>query len=66
MEEWIVRLQTRVAHQDHTIEELNSVVTGQQQQIEQLREQVREIIEVMKAGVPFGGELPKEPPYSPY
>ena len=37
----LVDLQTRLAFQDHTISELNEVVTSQQQQIDTLQLQVK-------------------------
>ncbi|MCA1764740.1 MAG: SlyX family protein [Desulfobulbaceae bacterium] len=33
----IVEVETRLAFQDHTIEELNEVVTGQQRQLDELQ-----------------------------
>ena len=53
MEDRLVVLETKVSYQDHTIEELNAVVTKQQEQIDQLKAQILLIIEHLKANVPF-------------
>lgn len=41
MEDRIVDLETRLAFQDETINELNEVITDQQQQLDELREEIR-------------------------
>lgn len=41
MENRIVDLETKLAFQDETIHELNEVITDQQQQLNQLREEIR-------------------------
>jgi SlyX protein len=41
MENKIIELQSKLAFQDETINELNDVVTDQQQQLDQLREEIR-------------------------
>ncbi len=41
LEDLLTDLQTRLAFQDETINELNDVVTDQQQQIDRLREELR-------------------------
>jgi SlyX protein len=66
MEERLVKLETKVAHQDHIIEELNSVVTDQQQEIDQLKEQVKAVVEHIRTGVPFDEEGGPQPSQSPY
>ena len=60
MEERLVKLETKVAHQDHIIEELNSVVTEQQQEIDQLKDQLKTVVEHVKAGLPFAEESMKD------
>ena len=41
MENKIIDLQSQLAFQDETINELNDVITDQQQQLDQLREDIR-------------------------
>lgn len=41
MENKIIELESKLAFQDETINELNDVITDQQQQLDQLREEVR-------------------------
>ncbi len=45
LEERITSLETRIAFQDKTIDELNDVVTAQQKQIDDLFKRLRELIE---------------------
>lgn len=67
METRLVELETRVAFQEHTLQELNTVVAGQQQEIlhlrrelEALRAQVRALAPALVAG---HGEEPPPPHY---
>jgi len=41
MEERLIELETRVAFQEKTIEELNEVITKQQEQIDLLAEEIK-------------------------
>ena len=41
MENKIIDLETKLAFQDQTINELNEVITDQQNQLDQLREEIR-------------------------
>lgn len=41
MENKIIDLESKLAFQDETINELNEVITDQQQQLDQLREEIR-------------------------
>ena len=41
MENKIIELQSKLAFQDETINELNVVITDQQEQLDQLREEIR-------------------------
>ena len=41
MEDKIIDLESKLAFQDQTINELNEVITDQQQQLDQLREEIR-------------------------
>ena len=41
MENKIIELQSKLVFQDETINELNTVITDQQQQLDQLREEIR-------------------------
>ena len=48
----IDELQTKLAFQDHTIEELNEALTSQQQQIDKLSFQVRHLMGKIKSMAP--------------
>ena len=43
LEQRIIELETRLSYQDHTIEQLNEVVTAQQRQIDHLEKGMRAI-----------------------
>lgn len=43
MDNRLIELETRIAFQDDTIEQLNQIVTIQQQQIDQLRKEITAI-----------------------
>ena len=67
MESRIVELETRLAFQEHTLQELNSVVTRQQQEIlqltreiESLKAQIRALAPALVAG---HGDEPPPPHY---
>lgn len=47
MEQRIIELETRLSYQDHTIEQLNEVVTMQQRQIELLQKTLLSLHEQM-------------------
>ncbi len=58
----IVALETRVAHQDSTIEELNTIVTKQWQRIDRLNRDIANLVDRLKE---FGNRpdpLNPEPP----
>jgi len=63
MENKIIDLQSKLAFQDEAIHELNEVITDQQSQLDQLREQIR-ILELRIANVTQASVSPaeKEPP----
>ena len=46
----IIELETRLTYQDHTIEQLNEVVTSQQNQIARLESDIKRIKAHLKAG----------------
>ena len=48
LEEQLTELQTRLAFQDHTIHELNDVITDQQKQIDRLSEKLRLLDDKLK------------------
>jgi len=48
LNERIIELESRIAYQERTIEELNLVVTGQQQQIDTLLQDIRRIRAYLK------------------
>lgn len=65
-DEQIVELQTRLAFQEDLIQELNSVVTQQQRDMDDLRRELRALSEHYKALLPslvatLGEEIP--PPH---
>jgi SlyX protein len=43
LEQRIIELETRLSYQDHTIEQLNEVVTAQQRQLDRLKDSLRAI-----------------------
>ena len=65
MENKIIDLQSKLAFQDETINELNEVITDQQNQLDQLREEIRllslRIASVAESTAGAGTEE-KEPP----
>lgn len=59
-------LETRVAHQDRMIEDLNSTITDQWKQIETLARQVRRLddqLQDVRAGGGSSGEQEPPPPH---
>ncbi len=65
-EERFIDLETRLAHQDQLLNELNDVVTGQQAKIMQLEELCKALIQRVQAvgeGVPDGDPGDERPPH---
>ncbi len=63
MENKIIDLQSKLAFQDETINELNEVITDQQQQLDQLREEIRLLnIRVSSVAESTNVSEEKEPP----
>ena len=65
-EERFVDLETRLAHQDQLLHELNDVVTDQQAKIMQLEELCRSLIDRVRSlgeGLPAGGPGDERPPH---
>jgi len=60
LENRIIELETKISYQDHTIQELNEVVIGQQQQIDQLEKNVNKLSEHLKAQNPSDLARPEE------
>ncbi len=52
MEARLIELETKVAFQDETIEQLNQVITQQQQQIDRFNEQLEMIKRQLQASQP--------------
>ncbi len=65
-EERFVDLESRLAHQDQLLHELNDVVTEQQARIMQLEELCRSLIDRVRSigeGAPAGGAEDERPPH---
>ena len=65
-EERFIDLETRLAHQDQLLSELNEVVTGQQARIMQLEELCRALLERVRSlgdGVAPGNPVDERPPH---
>jgi SlyX protein len=65
-EERFVDLETRLAHQDQMLHELNDVVTDQQAKIMQLEELCRSLIDRVRSlgeGPPAGDPADERPPH---
>ena len=65
-EERFVDLESRLAHQDQLLHELNDVVTNQQAKIMQLEELCKALIERMRTmgeGGPSGDPVDERPPH---
>jgi len=60
MEERLIELETKISYQDHIIGELNDVVTRQQQQIDRLEKEMRQVREHMKVDSSSGLARPDE------
>jgi SlyX protein len=48
LEERLIELETRLAYQDHTIQQLNDVVSLQQKQIDQLNVTLKSLVERLR------------------
>ena len=65
-EERFVDLETRLAHQDQLLHELNDVVTDQQAKIMQLEELCRSLIDRVRSlgeSLPAGNPADERPPH---
>ena len=65
-EERFIDLETRLAHQDQLLHELNDVVTDQQSKIMQLEALCRSLIDRVRAvgeGAPDGDPADERPPH---
>jgi len=65
-EERFVDLESRIAHQDQLLNELNDVVTGQQARIMQLEELCRGLLERIRSlgdGGSAGAPVDEKPPH---
>lgn len=63
MESKIIDLQSKLAFQDETINELNEVITDQQNQIDQLREDIRLLnLRIVSVAESANVSEEKEPP----
>jgi SlyX protein len=62
----IEALETRIAHQDRTIEELNTSVTEQWRQVDNLTRQIERMadrLQRVEANAPTGADEPPPPHY---
>ena len=64
MEDRIIELETRLAHQELTIEELNLIVTSQQKELAILTLAIQKLHEQLKQITPseFGAQSQEPPP----
>ena len=63
MENKIIDLESKLAFQDQTIHELNEVITDQQNQLDQLREEIRLLnIRIASVAENAVASVEKEPP----
>ena len=65
-EERFIDLESRLAHQDQMLHELNEVVTDQQAKIMQLEELCRSLIDRVRSlgeGLPAGDPVDERPPH---
>ncbi len=65
-EERFIDLETRLAHQDQLLNDLNEVVTGQQARIMDLEELCRALLERVRSlgdGGPAGDPIDERPPH---
>jgi len=67
MEETLIDLQTRLAYQEETLEQLNRIVTRQQDEIDRLRRQLEllgeRLREIRPSPVGAAGDEPPPPHY---
>ncbi len=62
MEERFILLESKVADQDRIIEELNSVVVRQQNQIDKMEEQMRLLTSQLQIGDPYAATAERRDP----
>jgi SlyX protein len=64
MEDRLIELETRLAFQEHTLQELNEVVTAQQRQLDRIEQQIAELAERLHAlkASPLASEAEETPP----
>lgn len=65
-EERLVEIETKLAHQEHLVEQLNDVVTTQQKIIMRLEERFASLAERLRSitdALPAGNEQDERPPH---
>lgn len=65
-EERIIELESRLAHQDQMLHELNDVVTDQQAKLMRLEELCRSLVDRVRSlgeSLPSGGPADERPPH---
>jgi len=60
MKDCLIELETRISYQDHTIEELNEVVTRQQEQIDRLEKEMKQLRQHLEQSSSTGLARPDE------
>lgn len=65
-EERIIEIETKVAHQEHTVQQLNDVVTEQAARISQLEDLCRALVDrlhSLSSNLPAATEQDERPPH---
>ena len=62
IDERFLTLETKVLYQERTVDELNEIVTRQQDQIDQLLAETKRLRKIIEAGQEGGIEAKEEPP----
>jgi len=65
-EERIIEIETKVAHQEHTVQQLNDVVTEQAARISQLEDLCRALVDRLQSlssNLPAATEQDERPPH---
>ncbi len=66
MQDRLIELETRIAFQEDTLQELNDIIVRQQREIEQLQRMVKLINRQLTTLSPAEGSLPQDEPPPPH